>query len=77
MDAGLRDRLEPEPSSTGATFSISHLLPCNLKLRSFRGDGPHFDGLTVAETGTVFSYLHRSVFRPVDAALQFVPAKTD
>jgi hypothetical protein len=41
------------------TFSTSLLLARNLKLRSFRGDGPHFDGLTVVETGTVFSYLHR------------------
>ena len=32
------------------TFSTSLLLPRNLKLRSFRGDGSHFDGLTVVET---------------------------
>jgi hypothetical protein len=30
-----------------------------LNLRSFRSDGPHFDGLAVVEGGAAFGYLHR------------------
>jgi hypothetical protein len=39
-------------------MSIDHLLPCNLKLRGFRSDGPYFDSLTVVEGGAAFGYLH-------------------
>ena len=40
-------------------LSIGHLLPSNVKLRSFRSDGPYFDSLTVFEGGAAFGYLHR------------------